>query len=219
MKNAAGASAWASIYTISTKKVRALNLKTNSFCAGGGWIGNGTLVSVGGNPQQTYINDKAEDGLAAIRLFTPCDDDKCDVFENPSRIRMTSPRWYPSSVRLTDGSLMIAGGMIQGGYNNMDATDNPTFEFFPPRGDGLPIYSSFLHDALNSNLFPVMFTLPSGYVFIAANQMAMLYDAKKNIERRLKPFPNGVTITCASLSPSLGSLLLARLSRARLTPR
>ncbi|GAA5854744.1 hypothetical protein JCM9279_007012 [Rhodotorula babjevae] len=203
LKDASGASAWGSIYTISTKKVRALNLKTNSFCAGGGWIGNGTLVSVGGNPQQTYINDKAEDGLAAIRLYTPCDDDNCQSYENPARIRLTSPRWYPSTVRLTDGSIMIAGGMLNGGYNAQEATENPTLEFFPPRGDGLPVYSSFLHDALNSNLFPVMFTLPSGYVFIAANQMAMLYDTKKNIERRLKPFPNGVTITYPASAASV----------------
>ncbi|KPV77092.1 uncharacterized protein RHOBADRAFT_49404 [Rhodotorula graminis WP1] len=203
LKDASGASAWASLYTISTKKVRALNVVTNAFCAGGGWIGNGTLVSVGGNPQQTYINDKAEDGLAALRLFTPCADERCDVYENPARIRLTSPRWYPSTVRLVDGSLMIAGGMVVRGFSNQDATDNPTFEFFPPKGDGLPVYSSFLHDALKSNLFPVMYTLPSGYVFIAANKMAMLYDAKKNIERRLKPLPNGVTITYPGSSASV----------------
>ncbi|GAA5885151.1 hypothetical protein JCM6882_007251 [Rhodosporidiobolus microsporus] len=53
LKDKSGASAWGSLYTISTQKVRALNLKTNSFCAGGGWISNGTLVNLGGNPQQT----------------------------------------------------------------------------------------------------------------------------------------------------------------------
>ncbi|GAA5973306.1 hypothetical protein JCM11641_003065 [Rhodosporidiobolus odoratus] len=195
LKDKSGAPAWGSIYSISRKTVRALNLETNSFCAGGGWISNGTLVSVGGNPQQTYINDKAKDGLAGVRLFTPCTNDKCDVYENPSRIRMTSARWYPSTVRLTDGSILIAGGMIAGGYNNQESTDNPTMEFYPPKGDGLQFYSSFLHDALNSNLFPVMYTLPSGYVFIAANQIAMLFDWETNTERRLKNFPSGVTIT------------------------
>ncbi|BGP37435.1 hypothetical protein JCM10449v2_001341 [Rhodotorula kratochvilovae] len=203
LKDSRGNSAWASLYSIKQKKVRALNVKTNSFCAGGGWIGNGTLVSVGGNPQQTYINDAAEDGLAAIRLFTPCTNDKCDVYENPARIRLTSQRWYPSTVRLTDGSILIAGGMIAGGYNNQESTDNPTFEFYPPKGTGMPIYSSFLHDALNSNLFPVMWALPNGYLFIAANQIAMLYDWEKNIERRVKSFPNGVTITYPGSSASV----------------
>jgi hypothetical protein len=104
------------------------------------------------------------DGLAGIRLFTPCDDEKCDVYEDHDRIRLTSARWYPSTTRLTDGSLLIAGGMIAGGYNNAESTDNPTFEYFPPKGDGLQFYSQFLHDALNSNLYPIMFSLPSGCV-------------------------------------------------------
>ncbi|GAA5979735.1 hypothetical protein JCM10908_003026 [Rhodotorula pacifica] len=195
LKGKNGKPAWGAVYQISTESYRALNLETNSFCAGGGWIGNGTLVSVGGNPQQTYINDAAKDGLAAIRFYTPCSNNKCDVYENPSRIRLTSPRWYPSTVRLVDGSLLVVGGMIAGGYNNAPSTDNPTMEFFPPKGNGLQFYSAFLHDALNSNDFPVLWLLPNGYVFFAANQIAMLYDTVNNIERRIKSLPNGVTIT------------------------
>ncbi|GAA5853453.1 hypothetical protein JCM3766R1_000771 [Sporobolomyces carnicolor] len=205
-----GHSAWGSVYTISTKKVRALNLQTNSFCAGGGWISNGTLVSVGGNPQQIYMNDAAEDGLEAVRLFTPCSNNKCDVQEWPSRVRLTSARWYPTSTRLTDGSLIIVGGMIAGGYNNDVSTDNPTLEYYPPKGDGLPIYSSFLHDALKSNLFPVLFTLPNGQLFVAANKMAMLYDWKTNTEYRLPSFPSGVTVTYpASAASALLPLKIA----------
>ncbi|GAA6006170.1 hypothetical protein JCM10207_000549 [Rhodosporidiobolus poonsookiae] len=188
LKDASGGSAWGSVYTISTKAVRALNLKTNSFCAGGGWLSNGTLVNLGGNPQQTYINDEAEDGLMGIRLFTPCTNDKCDVYENPSRIRLTSNRWYPSSTRLYDGSLLIAGGMIAGGYNNQEATDNPTMEFYPPKGDGLQFYSQFLHDALDSNLYPIMYTLPSGELFIAANRIAMIYNWETG-NSALRAFP------------------------------
>ncbi|GAA5868265.1 hypothetical protein JCM8547_002299 [Rhodosporidiobolus lusitaniae] len=213
LKDKSGAHAWGSVYSISSKSVRALNLVTNSFCAGGGWISNGTLVNIGGNPQQTYINNKALNGLAGIRLFTPCDNDKCDVYENHARMRLTSARWYPSTTRLTDGSLLIAGGMIAGGYNNQESTDNPTFEFYPAKGDGLQFYSKFLHDALNSKqtrscsarlssittyeayLLPARFTLPSGYVFIAANKLAMLFDWKTNTERRIKSLPNGVTVT------------------------
>lgn len=39
-----GGSAWGSIYNIRKKTVRPLNLTTNSFCAGGGWLSNGTMV-------------------------------------------------------------------------------------------------------------------------------------------------------------------------------
>ncbi|KAL8291911.1 hypothetical protein RQP46_002169 [Phenoliferia psychrophenolica] len=199
----AGHAAWGAVYTISTSKVRALNLKTNSFCAGGGWLSNGTLVSVGGNPREgTYETAAAGNGLGAVRLFTPCNGGNCDVYENPQRIHMTSKRWYASTVRLTDGSLMILGGMIAGGYNNAQATDNPTFEFFPPKGDGLQIYSKFLHDALNTNLFPVTYLLPSGDIFVAANTMAMVYSWKKNTERRLPTIPNGVQISYPATAAS-----------------
>jgi len=53
------------------------------------------------------------------------------------------------------------GGMTQGGFNNAADTDNPTYEFFPSKsiGNGMPIHSAFLHNALISNLFPVMYQL------------------------------------------------------------
>jgi hypothetical protein len=37
-------------------------------------------------------------GLQGLRLFTPCSTGTCDIFESPKRVRLTSPRWYPSSV-------------------------------------------------------------------------------------------------------------------------
>lgn len=89
LKGKNGKPAWGAIYRISDESYRALNLETNSFCAGGGWIGNGTLVSVGGNPQQSNLNNAAKNGLAGVRFFTPCSNEKCDVYESPSRIRLT----------------------------------------------------------------------------------------------------------------------------------
>ena len=44
--------------------------------------------------------------------------------------------------------------MVKGGFNNVPATDNPTFEYYPSKGinNGLQIHSPFLHDALYSNV-------------------------------------------------------------------
>lgn len=89
LKGKNGKPAWGAVYRISTEAYRPLNLETNSFCAGGGWIGNGTLVSVGGNPPQGYMNDGAKDGIAAVRFYTPCSNENCDVYEDRSRIRLT----------------------------------------------------------------------------------------------------------------------------------
>lgn len=87
------------------------------------------LTLVTGNPTQGRY--AGANGLQGVRLFTPCPKTKtvsslasflplfdfadcflaqCDVFEDPVRVRMTSARWYPSSVRLSDGSLLILGG-------------------------------------------------------------------------------------------------------------
>lgn len=196
-----GHGAWAALYDLNTDEVRPLELKTNSFCAGGAFLSNGTLVNVGGAPvDKPGFGDI--NGLQAIRLFHPCGSEnahKCEIYENPSRIHMASPRWYPTSARLDDGSIIIIGGSTRGDYINSPAMNNPTIEFWPPKGihgsNGMPIPMQFLKDTLNANLFPIVFLLPDGKLFIAANRDAMIYDWKKNIEKRLPSLPNGVRVT------------------------
>ncbi|KAJ7219548.1 copper radical oxidase [Mycena pura] len=201
-----GHPAWAALYNIEDHSVTALNLESNSFCAGGTFLSNGTLINVGGNPvvaDKTGAADFGDvDGLQAIRLFKPCPSSSvegCTMYENPDRIRMASPRWYSTALRIEDGSAMIIGGSKKGGWMNNATTNNPTLEYFPPKSihgsNGLPINMSFLQDTLNSNLFPIAFALPDGKVFIAANRDATIYDWKANTERRLPSFPNGVRVT------------------------
>lgn len=73
-----------------------------------------------------------------------------------------------------------------------------SYRFYPPKGDGLQFYSKFLHDALNTNLFPTTFALPNGLIFVAANRLAMLYNWATDTETRLPSFPNGVRVSSAS---------------------
>ncbi|KAG8740868.1 hypothetical protein FRC10_003823 [Ceratobasidium sp. 414] len=196
-----GHPAWGAIYNLEKHTVRPLDMQTNSFCAGGGFLGNGTLINVGGNPVvedttgSTDFGDK--DGLQAIRLYTPCSGGTCDIYENPNRLRMKSPRWYSSTTRLEDGSVMIIGGAMRGGWTNNKSDNNPTLEYFPPKrlGSRGVVTLPFLKDTLNANLFPIAFTLPDGRIFMAANKDAMIYDWRKNSERRLPSFPNGVRVT------------------------
>ena len=83
------------------------------------------------------------------------------------------------------------------GFNNAPQFDNPTIEYYPAKNiagsNGMPIYSKFLHNALNTNLFPIVWTLPSGNIFVAANTIAMTYDWRNNVEKRLPNLPNGVS--------------------------
>jgi hypothetical protein len=193
--------AWGALYDLNTDAIRPLKMVSNSFCAGGAFLSNGTLVSVGGAAvDKSGFGDV--NGLQGLRLFHPCDSenaDKCEIYENPSRIKMASPRWYPTSVRLDDGSVVIIGGSTRGDYINNSGMNNPTIEFWPPKAihgsNGMPIPMQFLKDTLNANLFPIAFLLPDGRIFVAANTGATIYDWKENTELRLPSLPNGVRVT------------------------
>ncbi|KAJ7125749.1 glyoxal oxidase N-terminus-domain-containing protein [Mycena crocata] len=197
--------AWAVELDLNTQQVRALNPLSNSWCATGSFLSNGTLVNSGGNP----VVITGANGLQGLRLFTPCTDGTCDVFENPTRVRLSSARWYPSSVRIEDGSIIIFGGSVAGGFINGAGINNPSYEFYPPKNingfNGLKIPSKFLTDTLNGNHFPNLVALPDGTLFVSANQGAMILNWKTNTETRLPGIPNGVRIS----SPfSAGHVLL-----------
>lgn len=199
--NISGHGAWGALYNLNTDEVQPLEMKSNSFCAGGTFLSNGTLLNIGGNGvDKSGFGDS--NGLQAIRLFQPCDSEsgrKCEIYENPSRIHMASPRWYPTAVRLDDGSAIIIGGSTRGDYINNSDMNNPTYEFWPPKAihgsNGMPIPMQFLRDTLNANLFPMAFLLPDGKIFIAANTEAMIYNWRENTEQRLPSLPNGVRVT------------------------
>lgn len=214
-----GHPAWAALYNLQTHALKPLSMQSNSFCAGGTFLSNGTLINVGGNPvveDRTASADFGDvDGLQAIRILEPCeynDVDACDMYENHDRIRMASPRWYNTVLRISDGSAMIIGGSRKGGWINNGTTNNPTIEYYPPKNihnsNGLPIHLPFLVDTLNSNLFPIAFSLPDGSVFMAANRDAMIYNWQTDTERRLPRIPNGVRVTY----PMTGTGLLLPLS-------
>ncbi|KAK7037958.1 copper radical oxidase [Favolaschia claudopus] len=214
-----GHPAWGALYNLKTHAVKPLSMKSNSFCAGGTFLRNGTMIVVGGNPvveDKTAAADFGDtDGLQAIRLFHPCPSSSasgCDIYENSDRIRMASPRWYTTVVRIPDGTAMIIGGSKKGGWINNATVNNPTIEYFPPKSihgsNGMPIGLPFLQDTLNSNLFPIAFVLPDGNVFMAANNDAMIYNWKDNTERRLPQLPNRVRVTY----PMTGTALMLPLS-------
>jgi hypothetical protein len=113
--------------------------------------------------------------MQAVRLFPPCEADDgagCDVSEHPERIRLASLCWYKTVVRIQDRSTMIIGGSRRGGWMNNTTTNNPTLKYYPPKNihgaNSTPIHLQFLVDTLNSNLFPIAFSLPDGRIFIAA---------------------------------------------------
>ncbi|KAG8692449.1 hypothetical protein FRC08_009769 [Ceratobasidium sp. 394] len=191
---------WGAVYSTKTDTARPLHITTNSLCATGTWISNGTLVNIGGNPMASSSNTTAPNGIQGLRMFNACGDPgTCDIYENPTRIRITSSRWYPSSVRMADGGVFIFGGVYGGGWTNFEALNNPTYEFYPAKNihgyNGLRIPSQFLKDSLPHNMFPHLMQLPNNDIFIAANNMAMTFNWQTNTETRLPNIPNGQIVT------------------------
>ncbi|KAF5372603.1 hypothetical protein D9758_005222 [Tetrapyrgos nigripes] len=212
--------AWGAELNLVTRTVRPLNPASNTWCGTGSFLSNGTMVSSAGTP--VLIVPVGENGLAAIRLFDPCEDGKCDVVEDQRVRRMASLRWYTSSARLEDGSVLLFGGSWDFGIINNATIHNPTYEFFPPKNiHGMLRFPSsvccpFLQNTLNDNYFPFVITLPDGNLFIAANTQAMIFDWKTNKEVRSLPgIPNGVRI---SAPLSAGATLLPLTPENNYTP-
>jgi len=196
--------AWATEYDVDTNTFRAMDVVTNSFCAGGSVLGNGTWLNVGGNQAITWGGNTAStqtgdngpyydaDGGKAIRLLDPCQDKNCNWRE----ASMSTRRWYPTLETLEDGSLIIIGGNQWGGFVNSAGQNNPTYEFFPSKGD--PVGLNILTTTLPANLFPLTWLLPSGNLFIQTNWGTEVFDYKTNTEYELDDIPHAVRTYPAS---------------------
>ncbi|KAF7316242.1 hypothetical protein MIND_00142800 [Mycena indigotica] len=217
LHTANGKVAWGALWNMETNTATPLKLVSDTFCASGSILSNGTMVSVGGQiPAPEDVNNTgAVDGRMGLRLFGPCTDAAgvgpgCTVFEDLETLHLAETRWYPSSVRIFDGSLMIIGGIHEETkFYNTDPVNS--FEFFPPKDGGVPRPSAFLQRSLPVNLFPRAFSLPDGKVFMLANNQTIIYDIEAKTETILPDLPNGQrvsnpfdgTITMLPLSPPL----------------
>lgn len=119
-----GNTAWGALWNIKESTASPLALVTDTFCASGSFLSNGTMVSfqhihfireyfsfrnqasVGGNVPAITA---AQDGRMSIRLFNPCADPNgtnCTVIDDPATLHLNTTRWYPSSARIFDGSIV-----------------------------------------------------------------------------------------------------------------
>ncbi|KAK8854946.1 hypothetical protein IAR55_003685 [Kwoniella newhampshirensis] len=212
--------AWAVEYDYHTNQYRTMDVFSNTFCAGGAVMGNGTWVVFGGNQPVTTdgIATTGEgayadtDGGTAIRMLNPCTDESCEYIQGSTSystaqdtggwLQMTGRRWYPMVEELEDGSLIIIGGDKNGGYVNTVAQDNPTYEFFPPR-DNDPVNLQFLSDTLPVNLYALTWLLPSGLLFMQANRKTILYDYHTQEVTNLPDMPHATRVYPGSAATAM----------------
>ncbi|KAG1751354.1 glyoxal oxidase, partial [Suillus paluster] len=205
-----GHPAWAAEWSASSKQTRPMDVITNTFCAGGSVLGNGTWLNVGGNQAVTYGGDAAKSqlggapyndldgGQSCFRMLNPCDGSNCDWFLVAP---MTTRHWYPTLETLQDGSIIIFGGCGYGGYVSDAGQTNPTYEFFPSRGQ--PVVSPILQNTLPTNLFPLIWLLPSGKLFVQSNWNTVLLDLDQNKETPLQDMPDAVRVYPASAGSTM----------------
>ncbi|KAF5364821.1 hypothetical protein D9758_009313 [Tetrapyrgos nigripes] len=198
-----GHQAWAALWNTETNNVTAVDASTITFCGSGGFLSNGTMISTGGTPMvisgNNFTYPVGGDGQVAVRVFEPCNDPAgvgCTLFDDPTKLHLAEARWYASTIRIFDGSLMIVGGIhIPTIFFNTPEEAANTFEFFPPKDGGIPRPSAFLDRSMPANLFPRVFPLPDGKIFMVANNQSIIYDILKRTETVLPDIPNGVRVT------------------------
>ncbi|KAJ0681046.1 putative galactose oxidase [Helianthus annuus] len=150
-------------YDWKTSQSRTVEVWGETWCSSGNLWPNGNMISTGG----TY------NGVKAVRMM-PLDDPKPDFIE--VKDALGDVRWYSSNLVLQDGSAIVVGGRNAFSYEIVP----PSLEFKPNKID-LP----FLNDTctpskgegpdkyIENNLYPFLFLLTDGNVFIFANDRAV----------------------------------------------
>jgi hypothetical protein len=125
-----GQYAYSSEYDPLANSAVGLAYKTNSFCAGGAFLPDGTVVALGGNAPLPDIDPTVGDGFTGIRYLTRSSTDASlngHDWSEPGN-KLASPRWYPSAQILGDGSVFVASGSLNGLDPTVLANNNPTWE-------------------------------------------------------------------------------------------
>jgi hypothetical protein len=184
-----------------------MDVYSNTFCSSGMHLPNGSYVTFGGNGAigpggniGSVFNASAgaatydatyQDytGGRAIRVLNPCTNSDdwtssyCQWYDNPQVLAMQKTRWYSAAEALADGSVVIIGGFVNGGYvnRNFPNTDptyeggaaEPTYEFYPSKGPATNM--QFMTTTSGLNAYAHAFLQPSGQMFVQANLSTSMF--------------------------------------------
>ncbi|KAF8884137.1 copper radical oxidase [Infundibulicybe gibba] len=243
-----GHPAWGSVWDINTRQTDVMDVETNVFCSSGMHLPNGSYATFGGNGavgrggkvgsqpnnegSASWDADYQDfDGARAIRILNPCKSSdnfaspNCQWFDKPDQLAMKKKRWYSAAEPLADGTIVLIGGFVNGGYVNRNFPNDdpttshgaaePTFEFYPAR-PGDPERMQFMTKTSGLNAYAHTFLMPSGKMFVQANlstseycfTFLVLWDYDANTETDLPDMPNGV----ARVYPASGAVAMLPLT-------
>ncbi|KAF8178051.1 glyoxal oxidase, partial [Pholiota molesta] len=240
-----GHPAWGAIWDIESSQVTLMDVQTNTFCANGMHLPNGSFAAFGGNdavgtlglvgattqknPDGTGAwdsNYQDFDGRLAIRVLNPCTaadnltpGANCGWYDNPTVLAMKKHRWYAAVEATGDGTIVIIGGFVTGGYVNRWFPDvdpvresgsaENTYEFYPPIASD-PQIVNFLVNTSGLNAYAHTYMMASGHMLVQANLSTMLWDFNANVETYLPDMPNGV----ARVYPASGAVAMLPMTPA-----
>ena len=143
------------MFNPSIGNVRPLFIYTDTWCSSGQFMGNGVMVQTGGDFE----------GSTKIRTLAPCGaTGSCDWVETTQVL--ARGRWYASNQVLPGGTRQIVvGGRVE-----------PTYEFVPKRKSGEGSFGLNVLNGCCDNLYPFVFLLPTGDVFIFANRDSVILN-------------------------------------------
>lgn len=147
---------------------REMHVQTDIFCSGGL-----TLPDKGG--RQITVGGWSGASTFGVRLYWPDGsagvNGTRDWQENQSELTLQTGRWYPSTMMLSNGSILVTGGEI-----GSNSAPNPTLEILPKPVGGYAKFLDWLNRTDPCNLYPFMFVLPSGGIFAAYWNEARILD-------------------------------------------
>lgn len=97
--------------------------------------------------------------------------------------------------------MVVIGGDKNGGYVSTQVQNNPTYEYYPKRGE--EIYMDFLNYTVPVNLFPLTWLMPSGKLFLQAGYRTILWDLDAQEETELPDMPHSVRVYPASAATAM----------------
>ncbi|KAF8862211.1 glyoxal oxidase-like protein [Acephala macrosclerotiorum] len=147
---------------------RPLHVKSDIFCSAGV-----TLPDKAG--RQLNIGGWAGASTYGVRLYTPSGSPgvpgTTDWQENVNEVSLLAGRWYPSAMIMTNGSVLVLGGEV-----GSNSAPTPSCEILPPPKGGYAKYLDWLDRTDPDNLYPFMWVLPSGGIFVVYYNEARIID-------------------------------------------
>lgn len=147
---------------------RPLHVKSDIFCSAGV-----TLPDKAG--RQLNIGGWAGPSTHGVRLYWPDGSPGVpgvnDWQENVNEVSLIGGRWYPSAMIMTNGSVLVLGGEV-----GSNSAPTPSCEILPPPPGGYAKYLDWLDRTDPDNLYPFMFVLPTGGIFVVYYNEARIID-------------------------------------------